>query len=413
MQLPTAQPPWDRLWTNARVVMPGTAPNTLSLLPDAAVAVHGEEIAWVGNSSDLPAGIGEQCPDVHDCQGQLLSAGLIDCHTHLVYASHRAHEFELRLKGASYEEIARAGGGIVSTVEATREASDSELYDQAAPRLQSLIDEGVTRIEIKSGYGLNTSDELKMLRVARQLGDSFPIDVHTSFLGAHALPPEYANRADDYIDDVCRHMLPAAAEQGLADAVDAFCEGIAFSPAQVRRVFETARAHDLPVKLHAEQLSDLKGARLAAEFGALSADHLEYLAEDDIAALASAGTTAVLLPGAFYFLRESTLPPVQALRDHGVPIAVASDSNPGSSPVGSLLLMLNRACTLLRLTPDEALLGVTTNAARALGCEEVSGSVEVGKRADLALWNVRDIAELSYRIGGIRCVKSLYRGVPR
>lgn len=316
----------------------------------------------------------------------------------------------MRLNGASYEEIAHAGGGIVSTVTATRAASADELYAQAIPRLQGLMDEGVTTVEIKSGYGLNLEDEMKMLRVARRLGEDFPLTVITSFLGAHTSPAEYADNNDAYIDLVCDEILPAVAAGGLADAVDAFCEGIAFSPQQVARVFDAAKAHNLPIKLHAEQLSDLKGAVMAARRGALSVDHIEYLAAEDVPELAENGTAVVLLPGAFYCLRETKLPPIAALREHGVPIAIASDSNPGSSPVGSLLLMLNMACTLFRLTPEEALAGITRNAAQALGQNNSIGTLEIGKQADMVLWDAVDPAELSYRIGGNPCRRVMYRG---
>jgi imidazolonepropionase len=338
---------------------------------------------------------------------------LIDCHTHLVYAGTRAHEFELRLQGATYEEIARGGGGIVATVAATREASETELVDAASRRLKHLLDEGVTTIEIKSGYGLRTDAELKQLRVARLLGAAAPVSVRTTFLGAHAVPPEYKGRADEYVDLVCDEMLPAAAAARLADAVDAFCERIGFSPEQTSRVFERARALGLPVKLHADQLSDLGGAALAARFAALSADHLEYTSEAGVRAMAGAGTVAVLLPGAFYFLRETKLPPVQALRDHRVPIAVSTDCNPGSSPLTSILLTLNLACTLFRLTPEEALAGVTCHAARALGIAGTHGTLEVGKACDLAIWEIGAPAELAYAMGANPCVGVVKDGVVR
>lgn len=317
----------------------------------------------------------------------------------------------MRLNGASYEEIARAGGGIVSTVSATRNASADELYDQALTRLQGLMNEGVTTVEIKSGYGLNREDELKMLRVARQLGDNNPVTVVTSFLGAHTTPIEFKGNDDGYIDLVCNEVLPAVIAEGLADAVDAFCEGIAFTPEQVARVFDAAAANKLPIKLHAEQLSDLKGAVMAAQRGALSVDHIEYLAESDVPALAENDTVAVLLPGAFYTLHETQLPPIAVLRQHGVPIAIASDSNPGSSPVASLVLMLNMACTLFRLTPEESLAGVTRHAAQALGLGDRLGTLEVGKQADMVLWKANEPAELSYRVGGNPCQQVMVAGV--
>ncbi len=405
--------PWDCLWHNARIATMSPAGEPFGLLPDAAIAVTEGKIGWIGNSSEIPAAAMRDCPQVFDCNGQLVTPGLIDCHTHLVYGGHRAKEFEMRLKGASYEEIARSGGGILSTVSATRNASEEKLYAQALPRLQGLINEGVTTVEIKSGYGLNLEDELKMLRVARKLGESLPLDVTTSFLGAHTTPAEFKGNDDAYIDLVCGEMLPAVVGENLADAVDAFCEGIAFSPDQVSRVFDAAQVNELPIKLHAEQLSDLKGAVMAARRGALSVDHIEYLAPQDVPVLAENNTVAVLLPGAFYCLRETRLPPIEALRRHGVPIAIASDSNPGSSPVGSLLLMLNMACTLFRLTPEESLAGVTIHAAQALGLAGRVGSLEPGKQADMVLWDAADPAELRYRIGGNPCRRVMRRGVQR
>ena len=341
----------------------------------------------------------------------MLTPGLIDCHTHLVFAGNRAREFELRLQGASDADIARAGGGMVSTVEATRDASDTELVSGAARRLRRLMDEGVTSVEIKSGYGLDTRTELKMLRAAKLLGESTPLTVKKTFLGAHALPPEFQGRADDYIALVCNEMLPAAAEAGLVDAVDAFCEGIAFSAAQTARVFDRAAELGLRVKLHADQLSDLGGAELAARYQALSADHLEYTSEAGVRALAEAGTVAVLLPGAFYFLREKQAPPVQMLRHHGVPVAIATDCNPGSSPLSSMLLAMNMACTLFRLTPEEALAGATCHAARALGMADSHGSLAVGMAADFAVWDVASPAELAYAMGVNPCVGTVKGGV--
>lgn len=393
----------DCLLTSARLAtMSGPAP--YGLVENGAVGLAGGKVAWIGDADEMPAS-----QSVIDCEGRLVTPGLIDCHTHIVFGGNRAREFEMRLEGASYEEVARAGGGIVSTVKATRAASESELLADALTRVDQLIGEGVTVIEIKSGYGLDVETELRMLRVAREICRCRPVQVRTSFLGAHAIPPDFAGRADAYIDEICIPALEAAHAEDLADAVDGFCEGIAFSPEQIRRVFERAAALGLPVKLHAEQLSDLGGARLAASFGALSADHLEYLGEDGIAAMAEAGTVAVLLPGAFYTLRETRLPPVEGLRSAGVPIAVATDCNPGSSPLTSLLLAVNMACTLFRMTPEEALAGVTRNAAAALGLTDC-GTIEIGKRDDLAVWNVEHPAELAYRIGANPLHERIYGG---
>ncbi|WP_300548695.1 imidazolonepropionase [Roseovarius sp.] len=364
------------------------------LLRDAAIVVTDQTIEWVGPEADLPSGYAGLARQRHD--GRLVTPALIDCHTHIVHGGNRAREFEMRLNGASYEEIARAGGGIVSTVTATRGATEAELLESALPRVDALIAQGVGLIEIKSGYGLDTETELKMLRVARALGQKRPIRVVTSFLGAHAVPG--GADADNYIDSTCLPALEAAHAEGLVDAVDGFCEGIAFDTAQIARVFDKARALGLPVKLHAEQLSHIGGTALAAKYGALSADHVEYATNSDAAALAEAGTVAVLLPGAFYTIHETQAPPVQAFRDHGVPMAVATDWNPGSSPLGSVLVAMNMACTLFRMTPAEALAGTTRNAARALGLDDC-GVIAPGMRADLAIWNVSDPAELSYGIG--------------
>ncbi len=396
----TPQPRWDSLWTGARLATMTEGGAAYGAVEDGALAVAGGRIAWVGPRADLPGAPRDLARRVVDAGGRWITPALIDCHSHIVYAGNRAGEFEMRLKGASYAEIARAGGGIVSTVRATRAADEETLVALARPRVAGLLAEGVTTIEIKSGYGLDRETEMRMLRAARRIGEELPVTVRTTFLGAHALPPEYADRADDYIDFVCREALPAVHAAGLADAVDAFCETIGFSPAQTERVFAAARALGLPVKLHAEQLSDQGGAMLAARFGALSADHLEYLSEEGAQAMAAAGTVAVLLPGAFYFLRETRLPPVDLLRRAGVPIAIATDSNPGSSPAGSLLLMLNMAATLFRLTPEEALAGATRNAARALGLGDARGTLEAGKAADFVLWDIETPAELAYRIGG-------------
>jgi imidazolonepropionase len=401
-----------QLWTHCRAAtLQSGAALPYGLVEDAAIVVDGERIAWVGPRAEVPTLWLERCEERHDCAGALITPGLIDCHTHLVYAGDRAHEFELRQGGASYEDIARAGGGIASTVLATRQASEAELLDQTLPRVRALLDEGVTTVEIKSGYGLSLEQERKCLKVARLIGEQEPVDVRTTFLGAHAVPAEFSGRPDAYVDEVLR-MLPVLHEQGLVDAVDAFCERIAFSTAQTERVFEAAKAVGLPVKLHAEQLSDSGGAQLAARFGALSCDHLEWLGEQGAAAMAQAGCVAVLLPGAFYFLRETRLPPVDLLRRHGVAIAVSTDCNPGSSPCTSLLLMLNMACTLFRLTPEEALAGVTRNAARALGLRD-RGTLDAGSRADFVLWDVRSPAQLAYAIGFNPCLQSVFGGVAR
>ncbi len=366
------------------------------LVEDAAIAVEGGRIAWAGAAAGLPSQYAGW-PRA-DMGGRLVTPGLIDCHTHIVFGGNRAREFEMRLEGATYEEIARAGGGIVSTVTATRTASVDDLVAGALPRVDHLLAEGVTTLEIKSGYGLDVDTELNMLRAARRIERVRGVRVRTTFLGAHAVPPEYKHSADAYIDEVCVPAMEAAHAEGLADAVDGFCEGIAFSPDQIERVFIKARELGLPLKLHAEQLSNLHGAELAARYGALSADHLEYLDEDGVRAMAAAGTVAGIVPGAFYTLRETQLPPIDLLRKHGVPMAVATDCNPGSSPMTSLLLAMNMACTLFRITPEEALAGATRNAAKALGLDDC-GTIEPGKRADLAVWNIEHPAELSYRIG--------------
>ncbi len=378
------------------------------LIDDAAIAIKGDKIAWVGRSTHLPEDC--QAAPSRDLNGRLVTPALIDCHSHIVFAGNRAAEFELRLKGANYEEIARAGGGILSTVKATRAANEDDLLAAALPRVDALIAEGVTTLEVKSGYGLDQETELRMLRAARRLADVRPISIRTSFLGAHAIPPDFSDRADDYIDNICLPAIDAAVAEGLADAVDGFCESFAFSPVQIERVFKRAVMLGLPVKLHAEQLSHLGGAALAARYSALSADHLEYLNEAGVAAMAEAGTVAVLLPGAYYTLRETQRPPVAHCRTYRVPMALASDCNPGSSPLTSLLLTMNMGCTLFRLTPEEALAGVTRHAARALGLTD-RGMIMSGLRADLAIWDVEHPAELSYRIGFNTLHQRLFGGV--
>jgi imidazolonepropionase len=396
------------VWRHARLAtMDGNQP--WGWIEDGALVVDGDRIAWVGEDRALAA-----AADIDheiDLHGALLTPGLIDAHTHLVYGGDRAAEFELRLQGASYEQIARAGGGIRSTVAATRAAGDEQLFAQAAARARALMAEGVTTIEIKSGYGLAEVHEARCLAVARRLGRALPVSVRTTSLGAHALPPEYEGRPDDYIDAVCR-WLPAQAEAGLVDAVDAFCDTIGFDAAQTCRIFETARALRLPVKLHAEQLSNQEGAALAAGYGALSCDHLEHLSPQGIAVMQAAGTVATLLPGAFYFLRETKLPPVAELREAGVPMAIATDHNPGSSPALSLLLMLNMACTLFRLTPEEAWRGVTVNAAKALGLAD-RGRLREGQRADFVVWDAEHPREMAYRFGVNPCRRVIFGGVER
>jgi imidazolonepropionase len=387
---------WELLLTDARIatMRPGGGP--YGIVEAAALAIADGRIAWLGPQKDLPK-VGAR--ETRSVNGQWLTPALIDCHTHLAFAGNRAAEFAKRLAGASYEEIAREGGGIMSTVRATRAATDDELLDQTRRRLMALKSEGVATVEIKSGYGLDVDNELRLLRLARAAGDAAGLSVSATFLGAHTVPAEYRGRTDDYLKLVCNEMLPAVAANRLADAVDAYCENIAFSPAQVRRVFETARSLGLPVKLHADQLSDGGGAALAASYGALSADHLEYSSTAGVVALAKAGTVAVLLPGAYLTLRETRLPPLQSLREHGVAIAIATDCNPGTSPLCSLLSTMNLATSLFRLMPEECLAGVTRNAAKALGLAADRGTLEPGKRADIAIWDIDHPQELSYWLG--------------
>ena len=394
----------DVVLSNVRLATLVAGPAPYGAADADAIGFDNAAVAWIGKAGDAP-----RAKRRIDAGGRWLTPALIDCHTHLVHAGNRAREFEMRLAGATYEEIARAGGGINATVAATRAASEEELVAQALPRLRRLVEEGVTVVEIKSGYGLDLANELKMLRAARRLGEILPVTVRTTLLALHAVPPEFAGRPDDYVDFACRELIPAAAKARLADAVDGFCETIGFTAAQVQRAFAAARAHGLPVKLHAEQLSNQRGAELAARHGALSADHLEHLDERGAAAMAQAGTVAVLLPGAFFFLREKQLPPVELLRRHRVPMAIATDNNPGTSPYASLLLMMNMACTAFRLTPGEALAGVTREAARALGLQSTHGTLEVGKAADAVLWDVDHPAELAYSYGPHR-PHAVFRG---
>jgi imidazolonepropionase len=396
------------LWRHARIAtMTGSEP--WGWLEDGALITEADRLIWVGSASGLSREL--RVSQEHDLGGALVTPGLIDAHTHLVYGGDRAAEFEMRLQGASYEDIARAGGGIRSTVAATRAASDDALFATAAARARTLMREGVTTLEIKSGYGLSAGHEARCLAVARRIGRELPVGVRTTSLAAHALPPEFSARPDAYIDEACTWLAGQQAA-GLVDAVDAFCDTIGFTPTQTERIFQAAQALGLPVKLHAEQLSDQGGAALAARYGALSCDHLEHLSDEGIGALQSAGTVAVLLPGAYYFLRDTRLPPVQALRDAGVPMAIATDHNPGSSPCLSLLLMLNMACTLFRLTPEEAWRGVTVHAARALGLAE-RGMLAAGLRADFAVWDADHPRELAYRFGHNPCLRTIYGGAER
>lgn len=398
----------DSLWQGADIVT--MRDGKYHTIHQGAIAVRNGEIVWIGEQASMPA---ISASNIVTFDGGIITPGLIDCHTHLVFGGDRSGEFEQRLNGVSYAEIAAQGGGIISTVNATRDTSEAQLLEQALFRLQPLLAEGVTCVEIKSGYGLTPQSELKMLRVARQLAELLAIEVKTTCLAAHALPPEYRGRSDDYIQLVCDTIIPQAAEAGLADAVDAFCEHLAFSPEQVERVFVAAKAAGLPVKLHAEQLSPLAGSSLAARYQALSADHLEYATEADAIAMSRAGTVAVLLPGAYYLLRETQCPPVELFRKHGVPMAIASDANPGTSPALSLRLMINMACTLFHLTPEEALAGVTLHAAQALGLRESHGSLETGKKADFVHWPLSRPAELAYWLGGQLPCTIIFRGEVR
>ncbi|WP_029012639.1 imidazolonepropionase [Niveispirillum irakense] len=399
--------PADHLWKNARLASMRADLGGLGIVEDGIIAARDGRILYAGPASDAPA---LNPVTVTDCQGRWITPGLIDCHTHLVHAGDRAHEFELRLKGATYEEIARAGGGIVSTMRATRAADEAELIRQTIPRLDALLAEGVTTVEVKSGYGLSLVDELKMLRAARALAAARPVSIATTFLGAHAVPPEFADDHDAYIDLVCRKMIPAVAAQGLADSVDGFCEGIGFSLSQVRRVFHAAKTQGLAIKLHAEQLSNLQGAALAASLGALSADHLEHVDEGAVRAMAQANTVAVMLPGAFYFTRDTKLPPIDLFRRHGVVMALATDCNPGTAPLTSLLLAMNMGATLFRLSVEECLLGVTSHAAQALGRLDSVGTLEAGKECDLAIWDIERPAELVYRMGFNPLHARIFRG---
>ena len=384
------------LYRNGRICPSGDPDDSIE---HGAIAVQADRIAWIGNDRDLPTGFTATASRTRDLARRWITPGLVDCHTHLVYGGCRADEFQMRLSGLSYEQIAQAGGGIKSTVRATRLAGQESLFSRAARRLQGLLAEGVTAIEVKSGYGLNLEDERKMLRVARRLGQTFPVTVYTTFLGAHAIPPEFAGRPDDYISFVCNEVLPALEHEGLVDAVDVFCEHIAFSISQAERVFEKASQLGLPVKIHAEQLTNLGGARLAARYHALSADHLEHLDEAGVLAMRSSGVVAVLLPCASYFLRETKHPPIDLFRRHHVPIAIATDSNPGTAPATSILLAMNMACTLFRMTPSEALMGVTRHAARALGASDTHGLLAAGRHADFCVWDIASLSELPYWMG--------------
>jgi len=401
---------WDAIWINACIA---TCEHGYGLLKHAAIAVHDQHIAWVGRMDELSDAPEVLAECVHNVEGRCITPGFIDCHTHIVYAGDRANEFEMRLQGVSYEEIARRGGGIQSTVAATRAASEEMLLEQSIKRVRALMASGVTTIEIKSGYGLDWATELKLLRVAKKIEDSLPINVYRTFLGAHTIPLEYRENPDRYVDLICEEMIPKVAEDHLAQAVDVFCEKIAFNLQQTERIFQAAKQYGLAIKCHAEQLSDSGAANMAAKYQALSVDHLEYVSKAGVEAIGEAGTVAVLLPGAFYFLRETKLPPLDLLRQYQVPIAIASDSNPGTSPVLSLLLIMNMACTLFRLTPEEALIGVTRQAAKAVGLQASHGTLAAGKRADFAVWNVRHPMVLAYDMGAPHSLHQLIRaGAP-
>lgn len=389
---------WEKLFTNVHLATMTDGAKSYGSIKNGALAVSKGKIAWLGSMDKLP-NLDDSSAEIIDGQGQWLTPGLVDCHTHLVYGGNRANEFEMRLEGKSYQEIANAGGGIVSTVSATRAASEQELLDSALPRITALHSQGVTTIEIKSGYGLDTQTEVKMLKVAGALAEKLPVTVKRTFLGAHALPVEYKDDPDGYVNLVCNEMMPKIAKEGLADAVDVFCEGIGFNKEQTRLVFSAAKKYGMPVKIHAEQLSNLGGTELAAQYNALSSDHIEFLDEAGVKAMKDSEMTAVLLPGAFYFLRETQLPPIELLRKHEVDMAIATDANPGSSPINNIQLMLNMACTLFRLTPVEALAGVTVNGAKALGLSDSKGQIAIGFDADLALWNISQPAELCYQFG--------------
>ncbi|GIU05189.1 imidazolonepropionase [Shewanella morhuae] len=402
---------WDQVWIDVNLAtMDPSISTPYGAITNAAIAVKQGKIAWIGPRSELPA-FDVLATPVYRGKGGWITPGLIDAHTHLIFAGNRANEFELRLQGASYEDIARAGGGIISTVKACREADEAELFELGRQRLNALAKEGVTTVEIKSGYGLDTETELKILRVARELGEHHHVDVKTTFLGAHAIPPEYKDNSDGYVDLILNEMLPAVIAENLADAVDVFCENIAFNLEQTERVLSAAKAAGLEIKLHAEQLTNMGGSALAARLGAKSVDHIEYLDEAGVKALSESGTCAVLLPGAFYFLRETQKPPIDLLRQYGVPMVLASDFNPGSSPICSTLLMLNMGCTLFRLTPEEALKGLTLNAAKALGIEDRVGSLVVGKQADFCLWDIATPAQLAYSYGVNPCKDVVKNGV--
>jgi imidazolonepropionase len=399
---------WQTLYLNVNIATMSDGANSYGVINQGALAISEGKIAWVGKDVDLPS-YDANTVEVINGKGQWLSPGLIDCHTHLVYGGNRANEFEMRLEGKSYQEIANAGGGIVSTVTATRKASEQELLATALPRLTALHQQGVTTVEIKSGYGLDTANEIKMLQVAGLLAEELPVTIKRTFLGAHALPTEYKDDADAYLDVVCDEMLPQVVNEKLADAVDVFCEGIGFSLEQTKRVFDAAESHGLPIKVHAEQLSNLGASQLAANYDALSSDHIEFLDEAGIIAMKKSGMTAVLLPGAYYFLRETQLPPIELLRKHQVPMAVATDANPGTSPIHNIHLMLNMACTLFKLTPSEALAGVTCYGAKALGLGENKGQLSIGYDADIAIWNITQPAELCYQFG-VNPLSALIKG---